>query len=97
MTVGSKVVCVDDKFPEQIIHFYQELPIEGEVYTVRNVSVGLNWHGEAGEVCLLLQEITNPKSDAPPFPERGFNSERFMPLQEHSEKSESQNVVFNTN
>lgn len=82
MIVGQKVVCVDDKFPIGTEKYYTSLPQKDVTYVIRNVSIGVNWMGEAGEVCLHLIGIVNPKSDRPPFPERGFNSERFRPLDE---------------
>lgn len=82
MCVGQKVVCVDDRFPPQVALFYDALPKKDVVYVIRNVSIGVNWKGEAGEVCLHLVGLVNPKSEKPPFPERGFNAERFRPLDE---------------
>ena len=79
---GQKVVCIDDKFPLEVSKFYIALPQEGKVYVIRNVELGCNWKGEAGEVCLLLIGLHNPKSSTPPFRERGFNAERFRPLEE---------------
>ena len=88
MIVGQKVVCVDGKFPLGIEQFYVALPKEGETYTVRSVCVGVNWKGEAGEVAIHLVELINPRSDKPPYPERGFNAERFRPLEEMTETEE---------
>jgi hypothetical protein len=82
MIVGQKVVCVDDKFPLEVNKFYVALPKAGKTYTIRSVTVGVNWKGEPGEVCVHLREIINPKSSTPPYPERGFNAERFRPLDE---------------
>lgn len=85
MVVGQKVVCVDDKFPIEVAEFYTALPKAGTVYVIRQVSIGVNWAAEPGEVCLLLIGLNNPRSSAAPFPERGFNSERFRPLEEVQE------------
>ena len=82
MVVGQKVVCVDDKFAPGIARFYTALPKKDVVYVIRNVCVGVNLQGEPGEVCLYLIGLNNPRSTVPPFPERGFNSERFRPLEE---------------
>ena len=84
MIVGGKVVCVDDKFPPEILKFYTSLPKKDVIYVIRNVSLGVNWNCEPGEVCLYLIGLNNPKSNVPPFLERGFNSERFRPLEEKS-------------
>jgi hypothetical protein len=82
MIVGQKVVCVDDKFPLEINELYTALPKAGVTYVIRQVSIGVNWSAEPGEVCLLLIGLHNPRSSVSPFPERGFNSERFRPLEE---------------
>jgi hypothetical protein len=86
MTVGSKVVCVDDKFPLGIEKFYTVLPKAGVVYVVREMCVGISLQGEEGEVCILLVGLINPRSNKPPFPERGFKADRFRPLEELTEK-----------
>lgn len=82
MTVGSKVVCVDDDFPPEIAVIYTTLPIKDEVYIIREMKIGVNFANEPGEVCLYLVGIHNPRSNVKPFPERGFNAERFRPLEE---------------
>ena len=82
MIVGQKVVCVDDKFPPEAVQFYAALPKKDQIYVIREVKIGVNWKAEAGEVCLYLIGLVNPRSDKPPFPERGFNAERFRPLEE---------------
>jgi len=76
------VVCVDDKFTPEQREFLTALPVKDVVYVIRAVRVGVNWRGEPGEVCLYLIGLHNPLSDKPPHPERGFNSERFRPLEE---------------
>ena len=86
MTVGSKVVCIDDKFPLEIQKFYTALPKEGVVYVIREMCVGISLQGEEGEVCVLLVGLHNPRSSKHPFPERGFKAERFRPLEELTEE-----------
>lgn len=81
MQVGSKVVCVDASFPSEIARFYWRMPIEGPTYTIREMGVGVSINGEAGEVYVLLDGIENPKSTTPPYPERGFNAERFREIE----------------
>lgn len=85
MIVGQKVVCVDDKFPPEVAQFYKSLPKKDQIYVIREVKIGVNWKAEPGEVCVYLVGLVNPRSDTPPFPERGFNSERFRPLDEIKE------------
>jgi hypothetical protein len=86
MIVGQKVVCIDDKFPLGISKFYTSLPVEGTVYVIRSVCVGISLQGEEGEVCVHLVGLQNPTSNKPPYPERGFKSERFRPLEERTQK-----------
>ena len=93
MTVGSKVVCIDDKFPLGIEKFYTALPKAGVVYVIREMSVGVSLQGEEGEVCVLLVGIHNPRSSTPPFPERGFKAERFRPLDEMKERNSRKETV----
>lgn len=85
MIVGQKVICVDDVFPPAAALLYVALPVKDKVYVIRQVSMGCNWQSEAGEVCLHLIGLHNPKSSVAPFRERGFNSERFRPLEEKTE------------
>lgn len=87
---GQKVVCIDDKFLPYIARLYAELPVEGRTYTIRALTVGVT-HTEAGErsegeICVYLVELHNPKSNAPPFRERGFNAIRFRALEELDER-----------
>ena len=93
MTVGSKVVCIDDKFPLGIEKFYTALPKAGVVYVIREMTVGVSLQGEEGEVCVLLVGLNNPRSSTPPFPERGFKAERFRPLDEMKEKNARKETV----
>jgi hypothetical protein len=93
MIVGQKVVCVDDKFPPAVQQLYTALPVKDSVYVIRNVLIGLNWKSEPGEVCLYLVGLNNPRSSKPPFPERGFNSERFRPLEEVQQRQTDSHVM----
>jgi hypothetical protein len=92
MVVGQKVVCVDDNFPPEVAQFYIALPKKDQIYVIRNVVMGVNWKAEPGEVCLYLVGLNNPRSDKPPFPERGFNSERFRPLNSDEDTAELLNI-----
>lgn len=85
MQVGSKVICVDDKFPTEILLFFSNLPVKDKVYTIRDMSVGVSIKGEPGEISVTLQEFSNPTSNTPPYPERGFNTERFREIEPPAE------------
>ena len=80
---GQKVVCVDGRFPLGIEKFYPQVPKEGNTYTIRNVVPGISFRGEHGEVAAYLVEIAGPLNSH--GIERGFNVERFAPLDEIEE------------
>ena len=88
MVSGTKVVCVDDRFPPEIFIYYTNLPIKDKVYTIRDVEVGVGLNGEAGEIAVTLVEISNPVSKVPPHRERGFKVERFRELEPEVEVEE---------
>ena len=88
MVSGTKVICVDDRFPPEIFIYYTNLPIKDKVYTIRDVEVGVGLNGEAGEIAVTLVEISNPVSKVPPHRERGFKVERFRELEPEVEVEE---------
>ena len=89
MRAGSRVICVDDKFPADLLLFYNCLPIKDRIYVVRDMGVGLSSTGEQGEIVVYLEGMPNPCSSVPPHPERGFAEWRFReiepPAEEHDE------------
>ena len=85
MRAGSKVICINDSFPTDIIPFYTNLPIKDRTYTIRDMGIGVALNGEAGEVVVYLEAMPNPCSTTAPFPERGFNAERFRELEPPAE------------
>ena len=94
MVSGTKVVCVDDRFPTEIFIYYTNLPIKDKVYTIRDVEVGVGINGEAGEIAVTLVEISNPVSKVPPHRERGFKVERFRELEPEIEVEEEVEEVM---
>jgi len=80
---------VDDRFPPELVIYYNCLPLKDRVYVVRDMGVGLSSQGEPGEIVVYLQGMENPKSAKPPHPERGFAEWRFReiepPAEEHDE------------
>lgn len=98
MVKGQKVACINDTFPELIRAIYTQLPIKGDVYTIREVFLGREKivnGGDSATVGLLLEELKNPPD---PFlankQELGFSSERFAPLEElPDEEAEVEEVV----
>ncbi|HWA87876.1 MAG TPA: hypothetical protein VG710_16720 [Opitutus sp.] len=94
MVKGQKVVCINDTFPPIILALYKQLPVKGDVYTIREVFLGrekIVRGGESATVGLLLEELKNPPD---PFhqgkQELGFSSERFAPLEELPEEEEEE-------
>lgn len=81
MREGSKVVCVDDRFPPEIFLHYDCVPIKDKVYVIRGVGVGISLQGEPGEVVVYLVGMENPCSSKPPHPERGFAQWRFREIE----------------
>jgi hypothetical protein len=75
--VGETVICRDGSFNEEIKKLYIALPVEGQSYVVRGVCPAYNSKMEP-EIGIYLIGLLNPKSAKPPFPERSFNSERFV-------------------
>lgn len=88
MRIGSKVVCVDDRFPTEILLFYNSLPIKDKVYLVRGMGVGISLDNQPGEVVVYLEGLNNPCSTKPPHPERGFSQHRFKELEPPAEETQ---------
>lgn len=92
MRRGSKVVCIDDNFPKQVVNFYTHLPVKNATYVIRDVGVGVGWNGDP-EIVVYLQDMPNPNSSTPPHPERGFNQERFREIEPPVEDEIEQEMV----
>ena len=88
MRTGSKVVCVDDRFPTEILIYYNALPLKDRTYTIRQMGVGIGTDGNLGEIVVYLNELKNPCSTKPPHPERGFAVWRFREIQPPAEVEE---------
>lgn len=78
-TPGQPVACVNGKFPIRIEKYFPSLPKEGQQYTIRDIVPGVSIGGGEGEVAVYLVEIIGSINDH--GIERGFNAERFAPLQ----------------
>ena len=98
MVKGQKVACINDTFTPVILALYKQLPVKGDVYTIREVFLGrekIVRGGDSATVGLLLEELKNPPD---PFhqgkQELGFSSERFAPLEElPAEEAEQEEVA----
>jgi hypothetical protein len=85
MQVGQRVVCINDTFESWVHEYFDQLPVKGQTYTIRAMTLGRATlvGSEMAEVRLLLEELHNP-----PDPhhkggeELGFRSDRFAPLEE---------------
>lgn len=88
MRSGSKVVCLDDRFPTDILVYYNSLPIKDRVYVVRDMGIGIGLDGQPGEVVVYLQGLENPSSSVPPHAERGFAQHRFAELEPPAEEAQ---------
>ena len=93
MRTGSKVVCVGDRFPTEILIYYNALPLKDRIYTVRGMGVGISHTGEPGEIVVYLEELKNPCSSKPPHPERGFAAWRFREIQPPASAEEFANEL----
>lgn len=100
MKVGSKVVCVNDTFERWVLFLYENLPVKGEIYTVRQVSLGREKLAEIKDgkivvngvsdkhgatVRILLEELRNGEDPLCKGQEKGFSAERFRELDETHE------------
>jgi hypothetical protein len=91
MKEGQKVVCVDDAAPAHLRAHYTAWIKKGTVYVIRGVFLGVDYQSASpGEVGVYLLGLHNPKSNVAPFPERGFNSLRFRPIEEHPVRVEKE-------
>jgi hypothetical protein len=82
---GQKVVCVNDKFPMDIRDYFNALPSEGQVYTIRDVCCGVSFNNPTtpDKLSVLLEEITNLPNVHGIEP--GFDHTRFAELEEAGE------------
>ncbi|HWX19700.1 MAG TPA: hypothetical protein VN578_07320 [Candidatus Binatia bacterium] len=99
MQVGQQVVCVDDHFPKPLAKHYDNLPVKGEIYTIRSVFLGRRLmhptpgaaDSENGQIGLLLRGLVNGTDPRNKYcQELGFNSERFRPFQHLDDESENE-------
>jgi len=93
---GDKVVCLDDKIHPEIAYMYKQLPKKGQVYTVRECTMGSTNNFSADPYAnisfkVVLEELKNPIDPTTVNgcnEELGFRSDRFVPVEEVSEEEE---------
>src|ERR1035438_7029549 len=56
LSVGQKVVLVDDKWPETVKQLYLQLPVLDTVYVIRAIRVGV----KADELIMDLRRVLEP-------------------------------------
>lgn len=96
---GEKIVCINDSFEPLHRKLYRDLPKKGEIYTVRECSIGRTKTGAADpgiSYRILLDEIINdldPYMDEGSAEELGFRSDRFAPLTTIEEEEELEETM----
>ena len=75
-TTGDHVVCVNSDFPDHVRDLYEQLPVRGETYVVRDIRLGITFAFE-GDISVLLVGLTNPCAESVAGLERGFMASRF--------------------
>ena len=78
-SIGQKVVCVDDDFPDEVWNCANTIPQRGRIYTIRSRRLSRSAHipERRGWACMLC-EIVNPI--LPSGIEVAFMEWRFRPL-----------------
>ena len=80
-STGQKVVCVNNRFPQQILEWTSNLPQQGEIYTIRSIEIGRCLYTRGMTVGLFLHEL-------PTLQDRlAFRADRFAPLLEKLDKA----------
>src|SRR6266576_2360938 len=73
---GQRVVCLNNRFPQQILEWTSNLPHQGEIYTIRSIEIGRCLYTRRVTVGLFLHEL-------PTLQDRlAFRADRFAPLLE---------------
>jgi len=71
--IGQKVVCINDRFPAQILQWASNLPRRGSIYTIRWIGPGESIYTGERTLGFVLEELQNADHFA-------FFAERFAPL-----------------
>lgn len=103
--VGEKVVCINDDWKTWVYDTYDNLPVKGNVYTIRECDIGRDNLGSVGSgqsgvsYLILLEELSNMHEVTPSgvdLGEIGFRSDRFAPLQTASDEEKGKIVKVET-
>ena len=79
--VGQKVICVDDHFHPSIVEWCEEIPVTGEIYTIRKVTAGTCPANRIQGPGFHFQELDNLIKDT--GQETCFADWRFNPCDEY--------------
>jgi len=72
----QRVVCINGRFPQQILEWASNLPREGQTYSIRSIEIGRCLYTRRVTVGLFLLEL-------PTLQDRlAFRADRFAPLLE---------------
>lgn len=98
--VNEKVVCINDTFAAWVYDSYNQLPVKGTVYTIREVDLGRSDLDSNSDVTfrVLLHELHNDPdftASGRDIGELGFRSDRFATLQQLEELNQNELVVTN--
>src|SRR5437773_1469845 len=75
-SIGQRVVCINGRFPQQILEWASNLPREDQTYTIRSIEIGRCLYTRRVTVGLFLHEL-------PTLEDRlAFRADRFAPLLE---------------
>lgn len=72
---NTKVVCIDDKFPDGIRDIYNALPVKNTTYTVRDIVGGLGFDMKPNLAVYLSELVNLPNMHGI---EPGFDTRRFV-------------------
>ncbi len=80
LQLDQKVVCINDRFPIQVLEWGSNLPKLGSVYTISDITIVDAFQGPRGPA-LLLAELKNP-GDRLWFDPRRFVALELSPQQQ---------------
>ncbi len=74
---GLRVICINDRFPVQVLEWASNLPRQGQIYTIQSIQWGKCLYTRRPTLGFFLHELPNP-----PHFGFGFRADRFAPLLE---------------
>jgi hypothetical protein len=83
--IGQKVVCINDRFPIQILEWASNLPRNGQIYTIHRMGPGSSIYTGERTFGFELEELPNGKF--------AFFAERFAPLVDKLDQACQRNAL----